>query len=307
MKDKFIYYLILSLVRLLSVFPRRALKFCSDVLGLIWFNIDKRHRHLVIDNLKQSFPGEYTDFQIERMSCRIFKNIASIAFEVIWTVSRSKEELLKYVDARRFDIVQEALKKGNGVILLTAHLGNFEMLVPTGTKAGIKGFGIYRRFDFLPLEWLVRNLRERFDGIKMIPMGGLSRKIDTILNQNGIICTLFDQNAGWYNGVPTQFFNRPACTKKSLAKLVQRTKAAVVPSCIVRENDRYILEFFPQIPLEQTGCPIKDIEKNTQNYVSAVEEMVRKNTENYFWVHNRWKTRSYCMLSERPETEKGSL
>jgi KDO2-lipid IV(A) lauroyltransferase len=65
---------------------------------------------------------------------------------------------------------------------------------------------------------------------------------------------------------------------------------------IVKNNENYIKEFLPEIPLEITGDPIKDIENNTQNYVSAIESMVRQCPEQYFWVHNRWKTKPYSTL-----------
>ena len=54
------------------------------------------------------------------------------------------------------------------------------------------------------------------------------------------------------------------------------------------------MEFLPEIPLVETGDPIKDIEINTQNYMSAIESMIRKYPDQYFWVHNRWKTKNFC-------------
>jgi len=93
------------------------------------------------------------------------------------------------------------------------------------------------------------------------------------------------------------YFGRRACTNNGLAKLVLRSKAAVVPVFIVRKNQKYIVAFLPEIPLEITKDPIKDIENNTQNYVSAIESMVRQCPEQYFWVHNRWKIKPYCILN----------
>jgi KDO2-lipid IV(A) lauroyltransferase len=64
----------------------------------------------------------------------------------------------------------------------------------------------------------------------------------------------------------------------------------------IRSKRKYLIEFLPEIPLVDTGDPIGDIEKNTQNYTSAIESMVRKAPEQYFWVHNRWKTPNFCPL-----------
>ncbi|MBU2481588.1 MAG: lysophospholipid acyltransferase family protein, partial [Proteobacteria bacterium] len=95
------------------------------------------------------------------------------------------------------------------------------------------------------------------------------------------------------------FFGRPACTNNGLAKLVLKTKPVVLPGFMRSEKEKFILEILPEIPLQETGDPIKDIENNTQAYVSAIESMVRRHPEQYFWVHNRWKTKPYCLLDQR--------
>ena len=126
-----------------------------------------------------------------------------------------------------------------------------------------------------------------------------ARKIDAVLRDKDAVGTLLDQNADWYNGVFVDFFGRPACTNKGMAVLALRTKAVVVPMYIVKVKDHFILEFLPEIPLQSTGDTIKDIEQNTQNYTRAIESMVRKDPDQYFWVHNRWKTRPYSKIPRK--------
>ena len=67
---------------------------------------------------------------------------------------------------------------------------------------------------------------------------------------------------------------------------------------IKKSGQHYITEFLPEVSWEDTGCPIKDLEQNTQNYVSAVESMIRQCPEQYFWVHNRWRTKHYDLLPQ---------
>ena len=121
-----------------------------------------------------------------------------------------------------------------------------------------------------------------------------SEKIDAVLREGGEMGTLLDQNVDWYKGVFVDFFGRPACTNSGFAKLALRSRAPVVPMYTVRKGKRFLIEFLPEVPLIETGDKIKDIEINTQNYVSAVESMVRRYPDQYFWVHNRWKTKPYC-------------
>ncbi len=297
MNDEQVYRLLKLFVSLMGRLPRRVLHFFSDLLGLVWYKIDKRHRDIAVENINFSLPGKFSSRQsVEIFVKNVFKNTAGILFEVIWSYHKTLNELLEYFSIKGVEHLENAHQKGRGVILLSCHLGNFELLVDAIPMAGIKNiYGIYRKFDFQPLEKLMLEVRQRF-GMKMISTGGLSRKLDDLLNDNGVIGTLFDQNAGTYNGVFVDFFSRPACTKNSLAKIVLRTKASVVPMFIMKKHNKYIIEFLKEIPLEETGCPIKNIENNTQNYVKVIESMIKICPEQYFWVHNRWKTKPYSML-----------
>ncbi len=295
-KDTIAYQLIRQVFFLLGMLPRGMLNFFSDILGLVWYKIDKRHRTVALENIRTAYPGKFSPFETERLAKTIFKNIAGIPFEVLWFYGKPWKTLAPYFSVKNRGYFENAKKKGRGIIFVTCHLGNFELLPAAQQAAGIKNLhAIYRKFDFLPLERLMLEMRQRF-GTVMIPTGGAARKIDNILHHGGVVATLFDQNAGWYNGVVTDFFGRPACSKNSLAKLVLKSSASVVPVFMVKKNARYVVEFLPEIPLQRTGCPIKDIEVNTQNYVTAVETMVRQCPEQYFWVHNRWKTQPFSPI-----------
>jgi Kdo2-lipid IVA lauroyltransferase/acyltransferase len=294
--DKIAYQMIKHILTFLGMLPRKGLKLFSDILGLVWYRLDKRHRTVALENIQTAYPEKFSAFQAERFAKTVFKNIASIPFETIWFYGKSRQALVPYFCVKGFNHLEKARQKGRGVLLLTCHLGNFELFVAAAPMVGLHNpHGIYRKFDYPPLEQLMRKMRQRF-GMVMIPTGGATGKIDSILKDGGIVGTLFDQNAGWYNGVVTDFFGRPACSKNGLAKIVLRSKAAVVPIFMVKKEDTYVVQFLPEIPLQMTGCPTKDIEINTQNYVTAVELMVKQCPQQYFWVHNRWKTKPFSHI-----------
>jgi Kdo2-lipid IVA lauroyltransferase/acyltransferase len=295
-KDKIATQVIKLVLTFLGMLPRKVLIFFSDILGLVWYRLDKRHRTVALKNIQTAYPGTFSKSQAEIFAKKVFKHVAGIPFETIWFYRKSQQTLVPHFTVRGRNHLEKARKKGRGVLLLTCHLGNFELFVAASPMAGLKNpYGIYRKFDYPPLEHLMREMRQRF-GMIMIPTGGATGKIDRILRDGGIVGTLFDQNAGWYNGVVTYFFGRRACSKNSLAKIVLRSKAAVVPMFMVKKQDTYVMRFLPEIPLLRTGCPIKDIEINTQNYVTAVELMVRQCPQQYFWVHNRWKTKPFSPI-----------
>jgi len=119
------------------------------------------------------------------------------------------------------------------------------------------------------------------------------RKILQNLKQGGLIGILMDQNVDWYEGVFVDFFGRRACTNKGLALLALKTRAPVIPIFLVREKTGFRVEIGEEIPLVKTGDKIKDIEANTQQYNNAIEAFVRRYPDQWFWVHQRWKTRPY--------------
>ena len=299
MNDETLYKLLKLLILLLGILPRSVAKFCSTAMGLVWFKLDTRHRGIALNNIARAYRDELTPEQVLQLGKHVFKNTAHMVFDIAWAFRLDQEELLKYYTIKGYKNLKAAIQKGRGVLLLTGHMGNFELLVGAfGQDPDYKMYGAYRKFDFQPLERLMLEERQRY-GVTMIPLRGAARKIDAVLRDKDAVGTLLDQNADWYNGVFVDFFGRPACTNKGMAVLALRTKAVVVPMYIVKVKDHFILEFLPEIPLQSTGDTIKDIEQNTQNYTRAIESMVRKYPDQYFWVHNRWKTRPYSKIPRK--------
>lgn len=296
MRNEIIYKLLKLLIILLGLLPRRVAKFCSDILGLLWFKIDNRHRKIALDNISLAYPSELSSRQVLTLGKKVFKNTIHIMFDIAWAFRKSQKELLTYYTIKGYGNLKAALQKGRGVLLVSGHIGNFELLVAAfGHDPDFKMYGAYRKLDFLPLERLMLEERQRF-GTTLIPLQGAGKKIDAILRNKDVVATLLDQNANWHSGVNVDFFGRPACTNKGFAVLALRTKAMVVPMCIAKTGNTFVVEFLPEIPLESTGDMIRDIETNTQNYTAAIEAMVRKYPDQYFWVHNRWKTKPYDLI-----------
>ena len=292
MSDEKIYKLLKLLVYIMGHLPIPLANFCSDFLGLLWFKFDKRHRSVTLENIEKALGDTMTSSQVEQLGKQVFKNIASILFEVTWSYGLDRETFLSHFTVTGIEHVKNAQAKGRGVMVLAGHLGNFELNIHAIEQTKLKSYGIYRKMDFAPLERLMLDIRQRF-GFIMVPMRGASKKLDTILGEGGVVGTLLDQSVDWYKGAFVDFFGRPACTNNGLAVLIMRTKAAVVPMCCMRKDRQFVIEFLPEVPLEETGDRIKDIENNTQNYTTAIESMVRRFPDQYFWVHNRWKIKHY--------------
>ena len=293
MKDDTLYRLMKMAVRLLGLIPRPVARGVSDFLGLIWFTADKRHRLIVQENIGHAFGASANDPGVRNMARQIFKNIAGILFEIAWAYNLKEDQFSRYFIFQGQHHLEAALEKKKGVLALTCHLGNWELLCQAVSQLGLKTAILYRKLDFQPLERFLLEIREQF-GTKLIPLKGASRKVDDLLAQGQVVGTLLDQNVDWYEGCFVDFFGRPACTNDGVASLILRTKAPVVPMFIRRQGQKYIIEFLPEVPLVLTGDRTKDLEINTQNYTTAIESMIRRCPVQWFWVHNRWKTKAFC-------------
>jgi KDO2-lipid IV(A) lauroyltransferase len=108
-----------------------------------------------------------------------------------------------------------------------------------------------------------------------------------------MVALLMDQNVDWYEGIFVDFFGHRACTSSGLALLALKTGAPVVPVFLVREKLGFRAEFGTEIPTVKTGDKRKDIETNTLQYNRVIEDFIRRYPDQWFWVHQRWKTKPY--------------
>ncbi len=302
--DAFLTDVISALFRLLGSIPGSVTDFLAKAAATLWFRIDKKHRNIAIQNLTRAFGHEKSPDQIRMLAFRSFYNIMRIPFEIGWSDRLTLPELYRHAEIRGLDHVRKALAKGKGVLALTAHMGNWELLPSVAPMAGFKADIIYRPMDFLPLDAFFLRLRTRF-GAGLIPNTHAMRKILRQLKKGNLVALLMDQNVDWYEGVFVEFFNHRACTNKGFALMALKTRAPVVPTFMVRDGNRYIIEFCAEIELVQTGDRTHDIEANTLRYNQAIEAMIRCYPDQWFWVHQRWKTRPFCPWPKEQHPHKG--
>ncbi|MBF0230476.1 MAG: lysophospholipid acyltransferase family protein [Desulfamplus sp.] len=306
MKDDIIYHILTMIMNLIGLIPRKIGKFLGDILGLIWFKIDKRHRELTLENIclslgrKSNNLVKLKEHQEQILAKKIFKNIAGMLFELGWGYRLKREDIPKYFKVKGLENIKNAHDKGRGVLVIIGHIGNWELLAASIATIGYKNSILYRKLDFAPLERLILEMRQKY-GTVLIPLKGASRKVDQLLASGELVGTLIDQSMDpwWYKGVFVEFLGRPACTNSGVASLVLRTGNAVVPAYTVREGFNHVMYFEPEIPTVCTGDTINDIEINTQNYTSAIESIVRRYPDQWFWIHNRWKFKNYSLLPKK--------
>ena len=287
------YYFLKSLLWLVSLIPLAPMRALGRCLGLLWYRLDKRHRGIVQDNLKASFP-EKDRAWIEATARGCFQHVARVMCEIPVLVRKSPEAVeKKWVRWHGVEHIDRARAKGRGIFILTGHIGNWEWTAfAAGRRIG-PAVLVARPVDWPPAERLVKYWRTK-SGHSLVPKAGSARALLREVRKGGIAAALLDQNVDWYDGEWVDFFGRPACTNKGLALLARATETPVVPYYSVRAADGKLdIYFEPEIPLVKTGDKTMDIWHNTQNYTKALENIIRRNPEQWFWLHQRWKTKPF--------------
>jgi KDO2-lipid IV(A) lauroyltransferase len=284
---------LLITMRAIGCLPRPAGIRIGNVIGRLLFTFDKKHRNIAINNISRAFDWEPQTDEVLRIARQVFNNLGNMVFEIAWASRHSPEFLRRHFRISGSEHYYRAIKKGRGVLLLTAHMGNWELFTIIAHMAGIQANVVYRPLDSQALDDAVKKIRCRF-GAELIPTKRAIFKIVKALKRNECVALLMDQNVDWYNGVYVDFFGRRACTNKGMAVMALRTEAPVIPIFMLREGLGFRAEVCPEIPLVKTGDKQKDIELNTEKYNQAIEKIVRQYPDQWFWVHQRWKTKAYC-------------
>lgn len=282
------FRMIRLLFRIIGLIPRKwAIRFANS-LGLLWYGIDKKHRRITIENLSRAYGNEKSPDQIRELSKNVFQNIMQIPFEIGWSFSLNADNWHKHFRIEGLSKIKSIYARGGGVFLLTAHVGNWELLPLFALIAGIEAHMIYRPLDFKPLDLFFLWLRTRYGG-KVIPLRKATPKIVKAVENGELVVFLTDQSADWYDGVYVDFFGRMTCTNKGLAMMAEKTGTPVAPVFTAREGEQFYIEFQDEIPMSETGDRIKDMEANTQAYNDRIENFIRRYPEQWFWLHRRWK------------------
>jgi len=290
--NKIAYHSIDAAFRLLSLIPRSAGLLLGNILGSILFLVLKRRRNIVIENLTRAFNHEKSETEIYILAKNIFQNLGRILFETAWFSRLSKEELEKQMVVKGLEHFNNAHAKNKGVLLLSGHFGNFELLTTSIALFCSPVNIIVRHMSFRPLNPIVDKFRTRLGGKTILAKRSM-RKILTALKNGESVGIPLDQSVDWYEGVFIDFFGQMTCTNKGLSLIALKTGAPVIPVFLVRQGLKFVVEFQPELPLIKTGDNTIDIESNTQHYTKAIEKFVRRYPDQWFWVHNRWKTKPY--------------
>jgi len=256
-----------------------------------------KHRLIAIHNLIRSFPEKSLN-EIQRMlkaSCASFALVIAEFPDILYM---NQDNLRHWVSVRGLRHYEKACREGKGVLLFSAHFGNWEIGNAALAILSKPPVFMARFMDSPFLEEGCTFVRATL-GIGNLHKENAMRPTLRLLKNGEAVSLLIDQNVAAYEGVFVDFFGRPACTTTGIALLAAHTGAAVLPVFTTRMPDgRYLTEIGSQVETVNTGNRDRDVLVNTQNYTRIIEEHVRKYPEQWFWLHQRWKTK-LCQVRRR--------
>jgi KDO2-lipid IV(A) lauroyltransferase len=270
------YALARTAIALVAVFPSLS-RFFAKLLDVLV----PRLRRIALKNLTMagySNPDQIADGVFLSIA-RLLATFARLPRLTPQNIS----ELIRYDGLENF---QTALGKGHGVLVATAHLGNWELSAFAHSWMTAPMHIVVRPLDNPRIDTLVERYRA-LSGNHIIEKKDAARGILKALKSGEAVGILIDQNNTLDQGVFIDFFGTKACAGTAFAKLAHHSGAAVVPGFALWSNEeqRYILRFYPEIEM------IGDVQTDTQRIHSQLESVIRQHPDQWLWIHRRWKTR----------------
>ena len=264
----------------------------ANSIGSLGYLLAAKQRRIALESLRMAFGQEKSELEIQRIARDCFILIAKSGVELIFLMDRP--ELLK----QRVDIVGKeyldiSLSKGKGVILVSAHFGNFPLLMARLSVAGYKVGGImrYMRDERVEKIFLLKRQRLNIKTIYSQPRNVCVETTLRSLRNNEIVFIPIDQNFGT-GGVYVDFFGKKAATATGPVILAQRTQANIIPCFIIRQkDDTHKIIFEQAIDLKIGNSPQETISANIQKLTDIIESYIRRYPAEWGWIHKRWKTR----------------
>ena len=246
-----------------------------QTLGLLLYAIDARHRRIVRRNLALAF-GDQEEKKLAKVARAAFRNLGRVMAEFSFIPRLNEKNFQKYISMEGGENFQNALAKGKGVLVLTAHFGNWEwMAVAFPLFFRLSSYVIVRPLDSKFLNDVVEMLRT-WTGNHTVPKQKSMGRILRLLKEGKAVGVLLDQNVAWQEGVFVNFFGELACTNSGLALLALKTGAAVLPVFNVRQTDgRYRVIIEPEVSLFRSGDKEQELQRNTEIFTGVIERYVR--------------------------------
>jgi KDO2-lipid IV(A) lauroyltransferase len=258
-------------------------------LGDLGYALLGRRRRLALDNLTHALPA-LTPAARRRVARRSFQHLGMVFTESCFVLHRPLAQAAAQIEIEGTRHLRAVIEGHGRALVLTAHLGNWELLTLAPALTGYPLSVVARALDSSTLDAWADRLR-RTAGVEVIDKRNALRPVLAALRRGRLVGVLLDQNTSRREGVFVPFFGRLASTSKAMAVLALRTKTPVIPAFARRlAPGRHRITIHPAFPLPLAGDE-EAVRMLTARCTEAVEAAVRATPEQWLWAHDRWRTR----------------
>lgn len=286
------YALLRGLVRSVTVLvlliPRKAGLAFFGAVGTVLFAIPHADRKRTIAHLRCVYGGRWSDMRIRAVARGVYRQLGKNFYDAFYLARVQAGVLDRIVSCDEFDQVREAYAKGRGCIIVTAHTGCFEMLLPYFSHHGFKCFAIGKKLHDDKLDELIGNERRGHDNIYMDRSEGIS-KIVRLLRDGRIFGVLIDQDTS-VEGVFADFLGKPANTPSGPVKMAMRLDIPLFVVTTARQkDDRHHVYINGPLALATGGAPEEDLVTNVEKVNQLICATIDRYPEQWVWMHRRWR------------------
>lgn len=300
MREWLEFVVVRSLVALLGSLPRGAARAVGAAVGVVAYRLLSRLRRVGLSNLELAFPDKPAN-ERQHILQRLYRNLGWLLAEFCQMPHYTRDNTR---NSLRYDGLQHYLAardRGKGVLIVTGHLGAWELSSYYHSLMGHPMSIVIRRLDNARVDRLVNTIRCLHDN-RVLHKDDFARGLLAAMRHGETVGILMDTNMTPPQGVFVPYFGREACTASGLARVARKTGAAVLPGFMLWEEaeQKYVLRFGEEIPLVNTGDDEADALANTARFTAVIENWVRRYPDQWLWVHRRWKTRPDGTRAEEP-------
>jgi KDO2-lipid IV(A) lauroyltransferase len=291
MREKLEFWLVLAVARPLGRLPRAQSRRLAELLAWCVYRLHGRLRRVGQRNLELAFPA-LSATQRDEIIRGLFRHLGWQLVEFCRMSRYTVENTRDWLRTEGLDYYLAAQARGKGVLIVTGHLGAWEMSGFYHSLMGHTMSVVVRRLDNRLLDEFVNANRCRH-GNRMLPKDDFARGLLTAMRAGETVAILMDTNMTPPQGVFVNFFGHQACTASGLARVALKTGAAVLPGFMLWEEAerRYVLHFGPELKFTRGTDAEAEILAATEQCTSVIESWIRRYPDQWLWIHRRWKTR----------------
>lgn len=295
----FVYLIARAAAFLLMLLPRFAALGLAKLAGVLGFYLVSRQREKALRSLRLAFGTEKSEAELRKIACGVFQNFSQTAIEILRLPRLSRKSLSNLVDlGDSVQVYESLLAEGKGLIAITAHIGNWELLAGAFGLMGFRGAVIARKIYYEPYNRWIVGLRESI-GVPTIYREGASREILKVLGRGEIIGMLPDQDIDSLRGVFVDFFGRPAYTPVAPVRLALQFGTPILPNFLIRQKDgTYKVILGEVIRTDPNDRSEAAVTLATEKWMRSFEAVIRQYPDQWGWMHDRWKTKPEFLTSK---------